>query len=102
MNVSTSDLDFASLLSEVFHELSNATQNLRVRTCPKRNIHVVCDSLRLLDYLVDGRNRYECTVLVFGNDLTQVLEFKIGNVADEGFVVACDSTLRIHGGTGFV
>ena len=39
MIVSTPDLDFASLLSEVFHELSNATQNLRVRTCPERNYH---------------------------------------------------------------
>ena len=46
MIVSTPDLDFASLLSEVFHELSNATQNLRARACPERNFHVVrgfCD-----------------------------------------------------------
>ena len=40
MIVSTPDLDFASLLSEVFHELSNATQNLRARACPERNFHI--------------------------------------------------------------
>ena len=41
MIVSTPALDFASLLSEVFHELSNATQNLRARACPERNSHVI-------------------------------------------------------------